>query len=88
MLNLRLLLALHLLYPTSPIDSTNKKKETVAWRDDAHESYINFSSPGSYPVFGEVDLSIIADQARKRLPDNAVIITDCYSLCSLDTPIF
>ena len=63
-----------LSYLTNRLDE--QKKEMVAWRDDAHESYINFSSPGSYPVFGEVDLSIIADQARKRLPDNAVIITD------------
>ena len=28
-------------------------------------SFNNFSAPGSYPVSGNVDMSLIADQARK-----------------------
>ena len=52
------------------------RQDNLAWRDQAHKSFNNFSAPGSYPVSGNVDMSLIADQARKLLPDNAIIITD------------
>ena len=52
------------------------RQDNSAWRDQAHKSFNNFSAPGSYPVSGNVDMSLIADQARKLLPDNAIIITD------------
>tara|TARA_Y100001933_G_C18954285_1_gene545242 strand:- start:272 stop:1552 length:1281 start_codon:yes stop_codon:yes gene_type:complete len=52
------------------------RQDSLAWRDQAHKSFNDFSAPGSYPIFGNVDMSKIAQQARKLLPDNAIIITD------------
>ncbi|MDE0808707.1 MAG: thiamine pyrophosphate-binding protein [Alphaproteobacteria bacterium] len=51
----------------------------LAWRDAAHDAFIAFSKVGSYPVHGEVDVSVVAAQAREMLPDNAVVVTDAGS---------
>ena len=46
------------------------------WRTDAHNNYLKFSNPGSYPVNGLVDLSVIAAETNEQLPPNSIIITD------------
>ncbi len=54
----------------------NVSVDRIVWRDKAHGQYLHLSEPGSYKAKGNIDLSIVAAQARKILPDNAVVVTD------------
>jgi acetolactate synthase-1/2/3 large subunit len=53
--------------------------ERSAWRDAAHETFMAFSTAGSYPAHGAVDPSVVAAEAREMLPDNAIVVTDAGS---------
>ena len=58
---------------------TSPSAPRLAWRDAAHEAFMGFSKVGSYPVHGEVDMSVVAAETREMLPDNAVVLTDAGS---------
>ena len=50
--------------------------DRIAWRDALHGRYRAFSTPGNVNVHGEVDLSRVAAEIRRMLPEDAVLITD------------
>ena len=58
---------------------TSPTAARLAWRDAAHDAFMAFSEPGSYPSHGEVDLAVVAAETRQMLPDNAVVLTDAGS---------
>ena len=58
---------------------TNPSAARLARRDAAHEAFMGFSKAGTYPVHGEVDMSVVAAETREMLPDNAVVLTDAGS---------
>ena len=53
-----------------------KDHKHSVWRSTAHNDYLKFSTAGSYPVNGSVDLSYIAETARELLPPKSIILTD------------
>ncbi|MBH67825.1 MAG: hypothetical protein CMM58_05675 [Rhodospirillaceae bacterium] len=74
--NLKLACSVDLALTNLIPNITAPPQTRLAWRDQAHQFYLNFSKPGSHPVRGKVDLSKIADTAGELLPQNAVVLTD------------
>jgi acetolactate synthase-1/2/3 large subunit len=48
----------------------------LAWRDELHKAYLEFSSSDNTPVHGAVDMAAVATELQRLLPDDAVILTD------------
>ena len=53
-----------------------KDNKDNVWRSEAHDDYLNFSTAGTYPVNGSVDLSYVAKTARELLPSKSIVLTD------------
>lgn len=46
------------------------------WRDQLHQSYLAFSTPGAIEVHGAVDMAAVVGAVAKALPEEAVVLTD------------
>ena len=53
-----------------------KDNKDNVWRSEAHDDYLNFSTAGTYPVNGSVDLSYVAKTTRELLPSKSIVLTD------------
>jgi acetolactate synthase I/II/III large subunit len=53
-----------------------KDNERGIWRSTAHDNYLKFSTAGTYPVNGSVDLSYVAQTTRELLSPNSIVLTD------------
>jgi len=50
--------------------------ERAAWTDTLHQAFLAFSSPGSVPVHGAVDLAEVVAEVQRQCPRDAAILTD------------
>ncbi len=55
---------------------SNGSRERRDWRAGLNGAYREFSKPGGVFVQGRVDLAEVTAEARRQLPDDAVVITD------------
>jgi len=51
-------------------------KERLRWRDELHQAYLEFSTPGDVRVHGAVDMAATVTGLQQMVPQDAVILTD------------